>query len=116
MPDYRSDLMHVAQNNKRIFKQSPDVGKAFMALHDAACQTRALDHKQKELISLGIAICIRCEGCILSHVNAALEHGATMAEISDTVDVAIMMGGGPSMVYGGKAIECAEQFIAAKNA
>lgn len=114
MSDYKSALQKVNKNNSRIFANSPDVTKSFMALHDQACETKTLDHKQKELISLGIAICIRCEGCIISHVNASIEAGATMKEIAETVEVAIMMGGGPSMVYGGKAIECAEEFFAAK--
>lgn len=112
MADYMSALQHGNDNNRRIFKHSPEVGKAFMTLHDKACEDKVLDHKQKELIALGISICIRCEGYIVSHVDSAIKHGATMAEIAETVEVALMMGGGPSMVYGGKAIECAEEFLA----
>lgn len=113
--DYKDALRHLGENNRRIFAHAPEVGKAFMGLHDKACETKALDHKQKELIALGISICIRCEGCIISHVDSAIKHGATMAEITETVEVALMMGGGPSMVYGGKAIECAEQLFGSKG-
>jgi len=57
----------------------------------------------KELISLGISITIRCEGCIACHVQAALQAGATKEEIIETIGVAVVMGGGPSLVYGEKA-------------
>jgi len=112
MADYKNELQHLNSNNARLFKTCPDVGKAFMTMHDKACENKSLDHKQKELIALGISICIRCEGCIISHVNSAIQYGATMAEIAETVEISIMMGGGPSTVYGGKALECAEQLLA----
>lgn len=47
----------------------------------------------------------------MSHVSVAIKAGATFEELSDTVNVAIMMGGGPSVVYGGKAIEAAKQYL-----
>lgn len=72
-------------------------------MHHAAAEDKALSPKQKELISLGIAITIRCEGCIACHVQAALNAGATQEEIVETIGVAVVMGGGPSIVYGQKA-------------
>ena len=41
----------------------------------------------------------------------AIKLGATRDEIVETINVAIMMGGGPSTVYGGKALACADQFL-----
>lgn len=111
MTDYKDELQHLKSNNERLFKTCPDVGKAFMSLHGKACEAKKLDEKQKELIALGIAICIRCEGCIISHINSAIKYGAGMEEIAETVEIAILMGGGPSTVYGGKALECAEQLL-----
>lgn len=115
MSDYKSVLQQVSKNNNRIFANSPEVTKTFVTLNNQAYEAKALDHKQKELIALGIAISVRCEGCITSHVNGAIEAGATMQELAETVEVAITMGGGPSMVYGGKALECAEEFFKDKE-
>lgn len=64
----------------------------------------AIALRTKELMALAIAIAIRCEGCILHHVSAALKHGASRQEVVETITVAIEMGGGPSTVYGATAL------------
>jgi AhpD family alkylhydroperoxidase len=53
-----------------------------------------LPQKQKELIALGISISQKCFPCVEYHVSAALEHGATRAEILETVAVAVALCGG----------------------
>ena len=53
---------------------------------------------------------MRCDGCIAFHVHDSLDAGATTAEISETIGVAVMMGGGPALVYGCEALEAVEQF------
>lgn len=83
----------------------------FGKLHDDASKSGALSDKHKSLMALALGIAARCEGCILTHTEAAIKEGATMEEIVETVDIALMMGGGPSYMYGGRAIECAEQFF-----
>lgn len=77
----------------------PDVMKGFGALHEASIRSGALDTKTKELISLGIAITVRCDGCIAFHVHDALKSGASAEEIAETVSVAILMGGGRPIGY-----------------
>ena len=49
----------------------------------------ALDIKTKELISIGVAVALKCEGCLEGHIKKALEIGATKQEISDALAVAI---------------------------
>ncbi|MBX3609706.1 MAG: carboxymuconolactone decarboxylase family protein [Hydrogenophaga sp.] len=92
----------------------PDVMQGFGALHDASLKSGALTSKTKELIALGIAITVRCDGCISYHVHDALEAGASKDEVAETVGVAIMMGGGPSVVYGIEAMQALEQFLQQK--
>ncbi|MCC0056682.1 MAG: carboxymuconolactone decarboxylase family protein [Rhodobiaceae bacterium] len=69
----------------------------------------ALDGKTKELIALAIGIAARCDGCLAFHAKAAIEAGASRAEILETIGVAIYMGGGPSMIYGAEALEAFDQ-------
>jgi AhpD family alkylhydroperoxidase len=71
-----------------------------------------LSEKHKELMSLGIGIAIRCDGCIAFHTHEALANGATVEEISETIGVAIAMGGGPALMYAAHALEALEQFQA----
>lgn len=88
----------------------PEVMQGFGALHEASLKPGALDTKTKELISLGIAITVRCDGCITFHVHDSLKAGATKEEIAETVSVAILMGGGPSVVYGIEAMQALSQY------
>jgi AhpD family alkylhydroperoxidase len=91
-------------------KENPNAMAGFMRLHKAGSSDGALSAKIKELIALGIAITVRCDGCIAFHVHDAIEAGASHEEIVDTIGVAILMGGGSSVVYGSLALEALEQF------
>ncbi len=84
---------------------TPTTAAAFKSLHSAALAPAALDQKAKELIALACGISRLCEGCIVHHAKAARAAGASSAEIQDTVDVCVLMGGGPATVYGRKAVE-----------
>lgn len=112
MADHIEGQRCVYKNNEKIAGAIPSVVDAFFKLHHEVTKDGALDSKTKELIALGIAIAVHCEGCIDCHVSDALKHGATAAEIGETVGVAMLMGGGPAMVYGGKVMEALEQFQA----
>jgi len=88
---------------------APDTAKGFTALHHAAMAEGDLDVKTKELIALGIGIAKQCIDCIGFHVIAAKKAGASREDITETISVAIMMGGGPSFMYGSKALEAYDQ-------
>jgi AhpD family alkylhydroperoxidase len=89
---------------------SPDVMKAFSGLAQGALKPKALDYKTKELIAVAISVAIRCDDCIGFHVKAALEQGASRAEIMEALGMAIYMGAGPSVMFASHAIEAFEQF------
>ena len=55
----------------------------------------------KELIALALCVASRCDGCVAYHAKRVHELGASRQEVLETIGVAIQMGGGPSMVYGG---------------
>ena len=96
---------------EKLNQRMPDVMAGFGKLHEASTAAGALDKKTKELIALGIAITVRCDGCISYHVHDAMQAGASEGEIAETVSVAILMGGGPSVVYGIEAMQAVSQFI-----
>ena len=83
----------------------------FEELHRAAVASGALDTKTKELIALAISITDGCDDCIAHHVHDAIGAGATRDEIVDALGVAILMGGGPGMIYASHAIEAVDQFL-----
>lgn len=87
---------------------------AFAQLNGATLMPGALDTKTKHLIGLGIAIAARCEGCIAIHVHDALRAGADRDDILETLGIAVMMGGGPAMIFACRTLEALDQFTAAE--
>ena len=110
MKDYVSHYKELEQWMEKLGTAIPGPMKAFAELHESTIKSGALDAKTKELIALGIAITVRCDGCISYHVHDALATGANKNEIAETVSVAILMGGGPSVVYGIEAMQALSQF------
>jgi AhpD family alkylhydroperoxidase len=94
-------------------KAIPGPMGGFAQLHKAAGADGALDGKTKELIALGIAVTVRCEGCIVCHVQDSLTAGATREEIQEVLGVAVLMGGGPSVVYACEALEALDELAPA---
>src|SRR5690554_1555752 len=103
MSNYAAQAKAVFDFMGTLSKENPKLAQGFGTMHHATAEDGALTVKQKELIALGISITIRCEGCIACHVKAAIEAGATKEEIVETIGVSVVMGGGPSVVYGDKA-------------
>lgn len=110
----KNDYPKYNQTVRKMFasleKAMPETMKGFNQLHKAAIASGALSPMTKELIMLAIGITVRCDGCIAFHVHDALEAGASREEILETIGVAILMGGGPSAVYGAEALSALEQF------
>ena len=106
-PEYYDHLRNLMN---KLQERLPLTMTAFDQLHQKTVEDGALGAKVKELIALGIAITVRCDGCISYHVHDALEAGASRQEIAETIGVAILMGGGPSVMYGCEALEALEQF------
>lgn len=90
----------------------PATMRGFGDLHRAALADGAVSAKTKELVALGISIAVHCEACIAFHVHDALEAGATRTEIEEVIGVAVLMAGGPGVMYGGHAYAALEQFEA----
>ena len=98
-----------------LAKTVPDAMKSFGALSKSVKDGGVLSVKEKEFIALGISIAVRCEACIGFHVDALMKAGAKREELADVLAMAIQMGGGPSVMYAGKALECWDELEAAKG-
>jgi AhpD family alkylhydroperoxidase len=89
---------------------APQVMKGFAALAQAALAPGALDVKTKELIALAISVAVRCDDCVAFHARAAVEQGASRAEMLETLGMAIYMGAGPSAMYASHALGAFTQY------
>ena len=92
-----------------LSQAAPGPLSGFARLHAGAVTPGALDRHVKELMALAIAICAHCQGCIGYHVHDALDAGATREQIVEAIGVAVMMGGGPALVYGAEALDALNQ-------
>jgi AhpD family alkylhydroperoxidase len=79
--------------NARIVEAGTQTTKRFFNLDGAAYHEGALDVRTKELLGLVASLVLRCDDCITYHVIRALEEGATGQEITETFDVALVVGG-----------------------
>ena len=95
----RDMLAAFADGMQKLGETNANVVNAFMGLVGENAKSGAIDAKTKELICVGIAVFARCEYCIVYHVHAAYEAGATGKEIMEAGLVAVDFGGGPSMTY-----------------
>ena len=110
MTDWPNRTNDIKNLMRTLRGDTPEVMKAFSGLAQAALTPKALDVKTKELLALGIAVAIRCDDCIGFHVKAARDQGATRAEITETLAMAVYMGAGPAVMYATHALDAFEQF------
>jgi len=110
MKNYSKIAAEYHEGMGELAKEIPGPVKAFSGLVDAATQGDALSNKVKELIAFGIAITVRCDGCIAAHASAVHKAGATRQEVAEMIGVALLMGGGPSSVYGVEAMRAYDAF------
>lgn len=107
---YKDLTDNISQHVATLRKEIPDTMKGFSAMAAGATAAGALDEKTKELIAMGIAIALRCDGCIGFHTKTAIKLGTARAEFEEMLGVAIYMGGGPSLMYAAEALDAWEQF------
>lgn len=100
--DYRRQL---GEGVKELGRISPDTVKSYRALSEAGERTGVLGAKTRELIALAVAVTARCDGCIATHVDAAIKHGASREEIAEALSVAIAINAGAALVYSARTLD-----------
>lgn len=86
-------------------KTSPSLFQGFQKIASTASREGTYSAAQKELMATAIAVTQGCEDCILYHIDAAKRHGAEEDALIEALEVAVEMGGGPAIMYAGKALE-----------
>jgi AhpD family alkylhydroperoxidase len=108
--DWSDELATANRNLDSLRAAHPDAGKGFSALHHATMKPGVIGVKEKEFLAIAIGIHAQCTDCIGFHVRTGIKAGMTRAELSEVIGVTMMMGGGPSFMYGAKALEAFDQF------
>ena len=92
-------LEEVNEVMSELQKELPEQMSAFHKFMTASEKPSFLDGKTKELINIALSICAQCQWCIAFHVKNAFAKGATRSEIIDAASMAVLMHGGPALMY-----------------
>jgi AhpD family alkylhydroperoxidase len=80
--------------HEKFKKIMPEIGNNFDWLLEHTFKEGALPSKFKELIALGISVTIRCEPCMMYHLEHARDKGASDEEILEAMTVGFEMASG----------------------
>lgn len=84
---YRTEM------NERILNSGFRDYNKFFALDNKAYVDGALPAKTKELMGLAASMVLRCNDCILYHIDRSIEEGANQQELYETFNIALIVGG-----------------------
>jgi AhpD family alkylhydroperoxidase len=93
---------------KEFGETSREAMNGFKKFMGGSKKSGALSKKMKEIIGIALSVSSQCEWCVPFHVKNALDEGATKQEIMEACLVAVMMGGGPSLMFTKKVLEAIE--------
>jgi alkylhydroperoxidase AhpD family core domain len=105
MLDWKGYATELKSKIGQIGKLNPDVVKGYATIANAKTAAPKLDAKTRELISLAVAVTTRCDGCIVTHTDAAKRAGATKEEIVEALGVAVALNAGAALVYSARVVD-----------
>ncbi len=83
----------------RLMGDLPDELKSFAGFVKIAEKQGALDEKTKHLTLISLAVAFQCTWCIAIHTKGCVDAGASKDEILEAAMMAVVMGGGPKLMY-----------------
>lgn len=109
MQDWNNYRDQLVTKVGELAEQSPDIVRGLVTIENSASKTGHLEPKIHELIALAVAVTTRCDGCISVHTKKAVEHGATVAEISEALGVAVALNAGAALTYSARVLDAHAQ-------
>ena len=112
---YGDRVKRSAAAGRQLARHNRELHASYWETHHLAMADGALPRKVKELIGLALVVEMQCDVCIAFHVRDCLDAGATREEILDALNVVVMQGAGPAMVYAGYAVEALDEMMAERG-
>lgn len=110
--------MHVEEFHQRRSRQNDRVlsenflnFKRFFALDHQAYTKGALDVKTKELLGLVASMVLRCNDCILYHLDRCVSEGCSREELNEAMNVALIVGGSIVIPHLRYAFDCLDELF-----
>lgn len=96
------------QGNEKVLSSDFLPYKRFFALDSRAYEDGAIPHKYKELMGLVGSMLLRCNDCILYHLEKCKQTSCTKDEINEAMNIALVIGGSiviPHLRFAHQALE-----------
>ena len=103
--DWNGYRQQLATTITEIGKTAPELTRGYKMLVASRATSGALDAKTRELVALAVAVTLRCDGCITTHVELARRQGATEPEIVDALGITVMVNAGAALVYSARTVD-----------
>ncbi len=99
MGNTQAKLNDISNLITKLQAEYPTETNAFLGFMNKAESGKALTRREKELINVGLAVGAQCDWCIAIHVQQAIEAGANRDEVMEAGFMAVVMHGGPALMY-----------------
>jgi len=116
MGEMKDKLKDFADLTHRLKEKYPTEINAFMSFMSEAGAGPALSSREKELINIGLSVAAQCEWCIAVHVKHAIKAGASRDEIVEAGFMAVVMHGGPALMYLVPLMKALDEFLPEEDA
>ncbi|MFN2254261.1 MAG: carboxymuconolactone decarboxylase family protein [Candidatus Promineifilaceae bacterium] len=108
----REKLNEISSLIGKLRADYPSETDALLRFMNKAEGGKALTIREKELINVGLAVAAQCEWCIAIHVQHAIEAGASRDEVVEAGFMAVVMHGGPALMYLIPLLEAVDELLA----
>jgi AhpD family alkylhydroperoxidase len=105
MIDWNEYQKQIQQQIAEIGRSNREIVKGYRELTNSGNATNLLGGKVRELIALAVAVSRQCDGCIITHTDAAIRHGATKEEIIEALSVAVAVNAGAALIFSSRVID-----------
>ncbi|MFB6099209.1 MAG: carboxymuconolactone decarboxylase family protein [Salinibacter sp.] len=90
---------HVTNPESWIAEHLSEPQDKFARFAERVYDGDALSRKTKELIAVAVSTMLRCRHCTRSHMEKALDEGASKAAVAEALGVAWVIGSGTQVVW-----------------
>ncbi len=104
-------MARMRQALQTLRQQYPTETQAFSYFFQKTESGTALSLKHKELINVALAVASQCDWCIGAHVKSAVQAGASRDEIVEAGFMAVIMHGGPALMYMTTLLEALDLYL-----
>ncbi|MBI5324637.1 MAG: carboxymuconolactone decarboxylase family protein [Ignavibacteriae bacterium] len=97
------------KGNEKIFAEDFLPFKRYFSLDNKAYEDGAIPVKYKELMGLVASMILRCNDCIIYHIDNCVDVGCTKDELNEAMNIGLVIGGTTVIPHLRHAMEVIEE-------